>query len=119
MVADARYTETRRNPLMRLSIVLLAALGLTANVCAFAQSNASEHNRYKWKDGQGNLHYDDSLPEAALQFGYDVVNKNGMLVKHVDRARTPEEQAADKLAAAKLAEEKRSAEEQMQHDQQM
>jgi len=104
---------------MRLSIVLLAALGLTASVCSFAQSNVTEHNRYKWKDGQGNLHYDDSLPEAALKFGYDVVNKDGMVVKHVDRVRTPEEQAADKLAADKAAAAKKAAEEQSQHDQQI
>jgi len=104
---------------MRLSIVLLAVLGLTANICTLAQTREGEHNRYKWKDGQGNLHYDDSLPETALQFGYDVVNKDGMVVKHVDRARTAKEQAADKQAAAQLAAEKKAAEEQTQHDQQM
>jgi len=103
---------------MRVSAILLIAVGLTVSTCAFAQGKAG-HNRYKWKDAQGNLHYDDSLPDAALQFGYDVVNKNGMVVKHVDRARTPQEQEADKLAAAKLAEEKKVAEERTQHDQQM
>jgi hypothetical protein len=100
---------------MRVSAILLVAVGLTVSACAFA----SEHNRYKWKDAEGNLHYDDSLPDAALQFGYDVVNKNGMVVKHVDRARSPQEQEADKLAAAKLAAEKKDAEEQIQHDQQI
>jgi len=103
---------------MRVSAILLIAVGFTVNTCTFAQSKA-EHDRYKWKDDHGNLHYDDALPEAALQFGYDVVNKDGMLVKHVDRVRTPQEQQADKLAAAKLAAEKKAAEEEMQHDQQM
>jgi hypothetical protein len=103
---------------MRICAILLVAVGLTATVCAFAE-NKGEHNRYKWKDAQGNVHYDDALPEAALQFGYDVVNHSGMVIKHVDRARTPQEQEADKQAATKLAAEKKAAEEQMQHDQQM
>jgi hypothetical protein len=101
---------------MRIITVLAGALIISSSLSANA---APEHNRYKWKDGQGNLHYDDSLPEAALQFGYDLVNKDGMVVKHVDRLRTPEEQQADKVAAAKLAAEKKTAEEQAQHDQQM
>lgn len=102
---------------MHLPSRLLPALVLIVPVCAL--SAGSEHNRYKWKDGQGNLHYDDSLPDAALQFGYDVVNTSGMVVKHVDRAKTPEEQKAEKEAAAKLAAERKAAEEQAQHDQQM
>jgi hypothetical protein len=104
---------------MRAIAILVTALGLSVSAAAFAQSKAGEHNRYKWKDAQGNLHFDDSLPEAALQFGYDVVNATGMVVKHVDRTRTPEEQKADREVAAKLAAEKRTAEEQAQHDQQM
>lgn len=90
-------------------------------ICA-AAAHAQEtktRTHYKWKDGQGNLHYDDALPDAALQFGYDVVNSNGMVVKHVDRAKTAEEQKADKEAAAKAAAEKRIADEQAQHDQQL
>ena len=104
---------------MRVSAILLVIVACAVSVCAFAQGTGAEHNRYKWKDGQGNLHYDDSLPEAALQFGYDIVNRNGMLVKHVDRVRTPEEQKADREAAAKLAEVKKAADEQAQRDQQM
>jgi hypothetical protein len=103
---------------MRAPAILMASLGLTLSVCTFAQ-NPGEHNRYKWKDAEGNLHYDDALPPAAVQFGYDIVNKNGMVIKHVDRAKTPEELKADKEAAAKVAGEKRAAEEQAQHDQQM
>ena len=101
---------------MRATKIFAGALALTVSLSA---NSASEHNRYKWKDGQGNLHYDDALPDAALQFGYDVVNQDGMVVKHVDRTRTPEEQAADKLAAAKLAAEKKTTDERTQHDQQM
>jgi hypothetical protein len=101
---------------MRATTVLLTSALCLANMCAHADG---ERNRYKWKDAQGNLHYDDALPVEALQFGYDVVNKSGMVVKHVDRAKTAEELKADKEAAAKLAADKKAADEQAQHDQQM
>jgi len=104
-------------------IFLVTALGLTMSVGALAQNKSSgkssERTQYKWKDAQNNVHYDDTLPEAALQFGYDLVNKNGMVIKHVDRARTPEELAADREAAARLAADKHAAEDKAQHDQQM
>jgi len=100
-------------------IFFVAALGLTMSVGALAQTKSSEHTRYKWKDAQNNVHYDDTLPEAALQFGYDLVNKKGMVIKHVERARTPEELAADREAAARLAADKHAAEDKAQHDQQM
>ena len=104
---------------MRVSAILLVALGLAANSFVLAQGKGNEHERYKWKDAQGNLHYDDALPSEAVQFGYDVVNKNGMVIRHVDRARSAEEQKADKEAAAKAADEKRIADEKLQHDQQL
>lgn len=99
---------------MRATIILAAVIAFGFSVAAHG-----EHNRYKWKDADGNLHYDDALPPAAVQFGYDVVNASGMVVKHVERTKTAEEQKADKEAAAKAAEERRTAEEQAQHDQQI
>ena len=101
---------------MRTSATLLTTLAFALSVGAQA---AGEHNRYKWKDAQGNLHYDDALPAEAAQFGYDVVNASGMVVKHVDRAKTPEEIKADQAAATKLATEKQVAEEQAQREKQM
>jgi hypothetical protein len=102
---------------MRACSIVLTIFGLLLSLAV--QAEQAEHNRYKWKDAEGNLHYDDALPPAALQFGYDVVNKSGMVVKHVDAPRTPEQIQADKAAAAKLAEEKHAMEEQAQRDQQM
>lgn len=99
---------------MRVNATVFAILAM-----GFSLSAQAEHDRYKWKDAQGNLHYDDSLPAEAVQFGYDVVNTSGMVVKHVDRAKTAEELKTDKEAAAKLAADKKAADEQAQHDQQM
>lgn len=94
--------------------ILLVVLGATA----LAATPVAQHNRYKWKDAEGNPHFDDVLPEEALKLGYDVVNSNGIVVKHVDRAKTPEELKAADAEAARKAAAKRIADEQAKADQQ-
>ena len=102
---------------MRRIGILFAALALGIAFVATAQQ-ANKHNRYKWKDAQGNLHYDDALPTEALQFGYDVVNSQGLAVKHVERAKTAVEMKADQETAERQAEQKHATEEQATRDQQ-
>jgi hypothetical protein len=97
----------------------LAIFTLVLGIVEPASAETGVHNRYKWKDAQGNLHYDDALPTAALQFGYDVVNAQGIVVKHVERTRTAEEMKADEAAAAQKAAQNRAAEEQAARDQQV
>ncbi len=101
---------------IRMKLFAIVAL-LTANL-AIAQQT-SGHNHYKWRDGQGNLHYDDVLPDEAFNYGYDVVNGAGITVKHVDRVRTSEERAADKAAADLAATTQRIRDDQLRKDQQM
>ncbi len=90
--------------------IALAAL-LAAGVCLAA--GQADHNRYKWRDAAGNLHYADTLPADAARLGYEIVSPQGIVIKRVERAKTPEEVAADKASAAtdKAA---RSAQEQRQ-----
>lgn len=83
---------------MRKSLLILAALALGASVTAHAQNTGSV--RYKWYDGQGLMHYSDSLTAEAMKYGYDLVNDRGMVVRHVPRQLNAEERAA----AAKVAE---------------
>ncbi len=83
---------------MRKSLLVLAALAFGASVSAHAQNHGSV--RYKWYDGQGLMHYSDSLTPEAMKYGYDLVNDRGMVVRHVPRQLNAEERAA----AAKIAE---------------
>jgi hypothetical protein len=71
---------------------------MAASLAAFAQNTSSV--RYKWYDGQGLVHYSDSLTAEAMKYGYDLVNDRGLVVRHVPRQLNAEERAA----AAKLAE---------------
>lgn len=104
---------------MRTLGLFLVTLALGLALAAPSASAKTDHNRYKWKDAQGQLHYDDALPTEALQFGYEVINPSGLVVKRVERARTPEEQQTDAAAAAKAAEQKRVDDAQAQNDQQL
>jgi len=102
---------------MRNQVFVLAAL-LGAAHAAFA-AGEGDHDRYKWRDGQGNLHFDDALPVEALQYGYDVVNSHGLVIKHVERAKTEQELKAEQIEADKRAEQKRIADERTKADQQL
>jgi len=104
---------------MRHTTLFVATVLFAASASAFAAGTGNpEHDRYKWKDAEGNVHFDDVLPPEAMQVGYDVVNVNGLIIKHVQRLRTPEETKADEAAAARKANEKRIADEQAKADQQ-
>jgi hypothetical protein len=81
-----------------LSRTLLLMMVIAAGG-AFAQK-ALDHNRYKWRDGAGNLHYSDALPPEAAKFGYEVVNPQGIVVKRVERAKTRAELSAARADAA-------------------
>lgn len=99
-----------------LLVVVTLALALAAPAAQAANVN---HNRYKWKDAQGNLHFDDALPTEALLLGYDIVNAQGIVIKHVNRAKTAEEAKAAEAAAAEMAAQKRADDEKAKSDQQI
>lgn len=101
---------------MRSTVRLLA---LSCLAFAAAVQAKDTHNRYKWKDAQGNLHIEDSIPPDAAKLGYEVINAGGLVVKRVERARTDDELAAAKAAIEKTAEEKRRAADQASRDAQM
>lgn len=95
------------------------ALGSTLLLVATSASAQDKRMRYKWKDEQGNVHIEDSIPPAAARLGYEVLNDQGMVVRHVQRAKTTEELAADKAAAEARAAEKRRAADAASRDAQM
>ncbi len=94
---------------MRKSLLILASLALSASVLAFAQNSGSM--RYKWYDGQGLMHYSDSLSAEALKHGYDLVNDRGIVVRHVPRQLNADERAAAAKGAQAQAAKQRAAQE--------
>ena len=93
---------------MRKSSFAFAAVALVAGLALHAQNTPNTGSlRYKWQDGQGPVHFSDSLSTEAMKYGYDVVNDRGMIVQHVPRQLSPEERAvANKLAAIEAAKQR-------------
>jgi hypothetical protein len=81
--------------------VFAVAIGLATVLTAHAQHNGV---RYRWHDAKGLSHYSDSLTAEAMKYGYDLVNDQGLVIRHIERQLSPEERvAADKLAAEQAA----------------
>jgi hypothetical protein len=95
----------------------MALLLSVATADAFAQK--SDHNRYKWRDASGNLHYGDSLPPEAARSGYEIVNPQGIVIKRVAREKTAAELAAAKATAAREKSEHDAAEARARADTQL
>jgi hypothetical protein len=90
---------------MRKSLLVFVAVVLVASLSAHAQNTGNI--RYKWYDGQGLMHFSDSLTTEAMKYGYDLVNDHGMVVQHVPRQLSAEERvAANKLAAEQAAKQR-------------
>ncbi|HKO86966.1 MAG TPA: DUF4124 domain-containing protein [Burkholderiales bacterium] len=102
---------------MRRATISLAVIGL---LCAYgpvhAQSKGSSspttQKLYKWVDDQGKVHYTERLPPEATGKATAQMNRQGTVVKEMDRALTKEEQLAKQEAERKREEDaKRATEE--------
>ena len=104
---------------MRVALRSLLFGCIVVSVVAQQAHAQNDRVRYKWRDETGALHFADAIPPEAVKFGYEVVNKQGITVRRVDRAKTPEELAAAKAAAEKAAAEQKKADDLARTDAQM
>jgi len=105
----------RRTVLLLLPALLLAASAVTP---VHATDNTPVVH-YRWKDAAGVVHFSDTIPASALAGGYDVVNNDGRVVRHIARELTPTERKAAAAEAARAAAAKRAAQQQSLQDTQM
>jgi hypothetical protein len=94
---------------MRKSPLVLVAVVLLASFAAYAQNTGTI--RYKWYDGQGLMHFSDSLTAEAMKYGYDLVNDRGLTVQRVPRQLNAQERAAANKLAQEQAAKQRAAQE--------
>lgn len=85
---------------------------------AFA-GDTTPTTHYRWKDASGVVHFGDTIPASALAGGYDIVDNNGRVVRHVARELTPAERRAAAAVAAQEAAARRAAQQQNLEDAQM
>lgn len=105
---------------MQIRFVFLAValtLGFVAVHSPVQAQAAGGKKLYKWTDQQGNVHYSDQIPPEAKEYARERLSDQGVAVERTDRAKTPEELAAEKAAVdkaeaeAKIAEDQRKADE--------
>lgn len=106
---------------MRAVRYLLAGAALCIGTTAAAQSNTSNNSgtRFRWKDASGASVFSDSLTPDALKAGYDIVNGQGLVIRHVDRQLNADERAAARKVAEQKAAEDRAREQRQRDDAQM
>lgn len=105
-------------PIACLSYALLAfALGIAGGTHAADKSSGStSHRLYKWVDEQGKVHYGDKVPPEYAKQERKVLNEQGVAVKTLEAAKTPEQIAEEERLAAQRKEQERIAAEQAAHD---
>ncbi len=79
---------------VRLKLLVVVPLLL-----AMAQASA-EQTLYRWVDDEGVVHYSDHVPQVYSSQDLDVLNSQGVAVRHVEGAATEEELAARARLAA-------------------
>lgn len=102
-----------------LCLLITALFGAAASVPAFADQDNASATHYRWKDASGVVHFSDTIPSSALAGGYDIVDKNGLVVRHVERELTPAERRAAAIAASQAAAARRDARQRQLEDTQM
>lgn len=102
-----------------LTLLVTALLGAAVCAPAFAAGPPTPTTHYRWKDASGVVHFSDTIPASALASGYDIVNDQGRIVRHVDRELTPAERRAAMSAAAKASAARREAQQRHMSDQQL
>jgi hypothetical protein len=100
------------------SCLLLAALAFGMCAPAFA-APPTPTTHYRWTDASGVVHFSDTIPSSALAGGYDIVDSQGMVVRHVERELTPAERRAAAARAAQDAAARRDAQQRRIADAQM
>jgi hypothetical protein len=105
----------------RLTLIVLttALIGIGLSAPALAANNATPTTHYRWKDAFGVVHFGDTIPSSALAGGYDIVNSQGIVVRHVSRELTPTERRAAAAVAARETAARREAQQRKVADAQM
>lgn len=81
--------------------VLVGAIAALAMAPFAQQASAAPSKLYHWVGADGKDHYSDVIPPEALgQARQELSGTSGVVIKQVDRAKTPEEIAAAQAQAA-------------------
>lgn len=102
-----------------LSFTVLAVALCTAGSvqAAEAKKGGTQTGRlYKWTDETGKIHYGDKVPPEYAKQERKILNEQGVQVKTLEAAKTPEQLAEEERLAEQRREQERIAADQASHD---
>jgi hypothetical protein len=73
-------------------------------------------NTYRWVDDNGQVHYGDHMPAQDADRAYSVINREGITVNSVGKAKTKEQLEEEQHAQQQQAEQQRAAHERAAYD---
>ena len=82
----------------------------------FCLSTPAHANTFRWVDENGRVHYSDQIPPSESNRAYTVINKEGVTVNNIEKAKTKEELAKEKSLKEQQEEQERIAHEKQNHD---
>ena len=93
---------------LRVCSLLLAAAALAASAALAAPGpqSGSGKTTYRWVDDQGVVHYGDQIPPEYAGKDREIMNPQGVPVKHVDGQKSPDQIAAEARARAAVIKQK-------------
>jgi Domain of unknown function (DUF4124) len=83
------------SPRLRFIVLLVSMSFGAAAAAAPAQHNSNSQKgiAYRWVDEQGVVHYGDNIPPQYASQDRAILNSQGVEVGHLDKQKTPEEEA--------------------------
>ena len=90
-------------PFVSMALAVVAAYGAPSQQSSSLQKGGVA---YRWVDEQGVVHYGDNIPPQYASQDRTILNSQGVEVGHLDRAKTPEEEAAATRAREALMKQK-------------
>lgn len=114
-------TNTGLSATKRPTLYLTHSLAFFGIIVCSSFISIAHADLYRWKTLDGRVHFGDNMPSSQAVHGYDVIDPStGEVIRHIHRARTPEEiakeDAAKKAAARAAAKIKAEQKAQEQHD---
>jgi Domain of unknown function (DUF4124) len=79
-------------------------------------SSPVQANTFRWVDENGQVHYSDQIPPNEVDQAYSTINKEGVTINSVEKAKTKEQLAEEQRLKERQAEQERLARERQNYD---
>lgn len=98
---------------IRFYVPLYLVIAALALLCSIASAEAKT---YRWTDDNGQVHYSDHLPPQEVDHAYSIMNKGGVTVDSVEKAKTKEQLEEEARLQQQQKEQERLARERATYD---